>query len=114
MRHSASLKRVDRQRIRPDVRSLGDHFPYKVCINLDRRGDRWRRVSARFAEHGITDIVRFPAVDGSQLEIPPHWSVEPGAYGCLRSHVAVVEKARSAGARSVLIFEDDAVLDPEF
>jgi len=108
------LKHNDRQGKRPRAWTLEDYFPYKVCINLDRRTDRWQRVSARFAAHGIGDIVRFPALDGLELDIPPHWNEGPGAYGCLRSHVAVVEGARAKGVPSVLIFEDDAVLDSEF
>jgi len=108
------LKNTDLQPKPGAALMLEDYFPYKVCINLDRRSDRWRRISTRFAAHGISGILRFPAIDGSQLEIPAHWSEFPGAYGCLRSHVAVVENARAAGARSVLVFEDDAVLDPDF
>src|SRR5262249_21771903 len=47
-------------------------------------------------------------------ELPAHWTSSAGAYGCLLSHVQVVRAARDSGAANVLIFEDDAVLDPEF
>jgi GR25 family glycosyltransferase involved in LPS biosynthesis len=94
--------------------NLNEFYPYQVCINLDKRPDRWARVTARFAEHGINRVVRFPAVDGEQVELPPTWRGSPGAYGCLRSHLAVVEQARREAQPSVLIFEDDAVLAPEF
>lgn len=99
----------DRQPVR-----LDDFFPHRVCINLDRRPDRWERVCERFAAAGISAVARFPALDGNALTPPPGWTDEPGAYGCLRSHLAVVEEARRRKAPSVLIFEDDAVLDPEF
>src|SRR5689334_2435453 len=91
---------------------LNDFFPHKVCINLDKRKDRWERMQARFAEHKIEQVIRFPALDGNNLNIPPVWDDFPGAYGCLRSHLAVVEQAREEEQQSVLIFEDDAVLDP--
>ncbi|HWN11946.1 MAG TPA: glycosyltransferase family 25 protein [Pyrinomonadaceae bacterium] len=94
--------------------NVNDFFPDKVCINLDRRSDRWERMRARFAEHNIEDVVRFPALDGKSLDIPETWSDFPGAYGCLRSHLKVVEQARAEAKSSVLIFEDDAVLAPEF
>ena len=93
---------------------LNEFFPHKVCINLDKRSDRWGRMCARFAEHGIEGVERFPALDGRELTPPAGWAASRGAYGCLRSHMAVVERARREDWPSVLIFEDDAVLDPQF
>ncbi len=100
--------------MRNDEMSLNEFFPHKVCINLEIRPDRWNRISARFAEQGIHPVVRFPAVDGKNLEIPSVWRSSPGAYGCLQSHLAVVEQARDEARPSVLIFEDDTVLAPGF
>ena len=93
---------------------LNQLFPHKVCINLDRRPDRWQRMQTEFARHGVEDVRRFSAVDGNAVTLPAHWRHTRGAYGCLLSHVAVVQQARELGHESVLIFEDDAVLDPEF
>ena len=93
---------------------LNQLFPHKVCINLDRRAERWQRMQTEFARHGIADVRRFSACDGNALVLPPHWKHTAGAYGCLRSHVQVVEAARKLDHESVLIFEDDAVFDPEF
>jgi glycosyl transferase family 25 len=83
-------------------------FQYKVCINLDRRPDRLRRMRSRFASRGITGVERFAAIDGEGLIVPPGFLASRGAYGCIQSHMAVVRKAREAGAPDVLIFEDDA------
>lgn len=102
--------RIERGRLA----SVDDLFPHKVCINLDRRADRWERIRARFDASGINAVARFPALDAVALTPPTGWADEPGAYGCLRSHLAVVEEARRRNAPSVLIFEDDAVFDPEF
>lgn len=93
---------------------LDEFFPHQVCINLDTRPDRWKRITARFIEHSLGRVIRFPAVDGKALEVPPAWRNSPGAYGCLRSHLAVVEQARDQARPSVLIFEDDTVLAPKF
>src|SRR5262245_54057071 len=82
-------------------------FPHKACINLDRRPERWTRMQVRFAEHGIGSVMRFPAIDGAQLAVPPEWEGAAGAYGCSRSNIALVEHARTNGWPSVLIFEDD-------
>ncbi len=89
--------------------TIDDAFPSKICINLDRRPERWERVQVRFAEHGISGVRRFPALDGNELEIPSHWRHTAGAYGCLRSHTEAIEEARRLGVPSILIFEDDVV-----
>ena len=93
---------------------IDDVFPYKVCINLDRRAERWRQMERKFARHGIHLVCRFAAIDGDQIELPVNWTHTPGAYGCLRSHVEVVRKARDLGVSSVLIFEDDVAFHDEF
>jgi glycosyl transferase family 25 len=92
---------------------LTDLFPFRACINLDRRPERWRRMQRRFARHGLAPVERFPAVDGADLAPPAGWTDPPGAYGCLLSHLAVVREARRRGAPQVLIFEDDAVFHSE-
>jgi GR25 family glycosyltransferase involved in LPS biosynthesis len=93
---------------------IDEVFPYKVCINLDRRPQRWRQMERKFAGHGIHSVHRFPAIDGDLIELPANWTHTPGAYGCLRSHVEVVRKARHLGVSSVLIFEDDVAFHDEF
>lgn len=93
---------------------LNNLFPHKICINLDRRTDRWERMQTEFARHGIDDVRRFSARDGNALVLPSHWKHTAGAYGCLLSHLQVVQEARELDHESVLIFEDDAVLDPGF
>src|SRR6185369_3581423 len=95
-------------------RSLSTLFTKTVCINLDRRPERWERMQKEFARHDIKGVQRFAAIDGETIEKPAHWTHTAGAYGCLLSHVRVVSEARDSGAPNVLIFEDDAVLDPEF
>ncbi|HEY0367027.1 MAG TPA: glycosyltransferase family 25 protein [Pyrinomonadaceae bacterium] len=85
-----------------------------VCINLDRRPERWQRMQTQVARHGIHDVQRFSAVDGNSVPRPAGWIHSAGAYGCLLSHVDVVREAQRSNMPSVLIFEDDTVLDPEF
>jgi GR25 family glycosyltransferase involved in LPS biosynthesis len=89
-------------------------FTKIVCINLDRRPERWQRMQAQLARHGIHHVERFPAVDGNTVTKPAGWTHTAGAYGCLLSHVEVIREAQRSKARSVLIFEDDTVLDPDF
>jgi GR25 family glycosyltransferase involved in LPS biosynthesis len=89
-------------------------FPHRVCINLDRRPDRWTRVRGRFRQAGVSGVARFAAVDGSTVEVPEGWPYPRGAYGCLQSHVKAVEHARTNNWPNILIFEDDVVFADNF
>lgn len=71
-------------------------------------------MQAEFARHRIDGVQRCSAVDGTTMILPPHWRHTAGAYGCLLSHLKVVAEAHARNAESVLIFEDDTILDPEF
>jgi GR25 family glycosyltransferase involved in LPS biosynthesis len=92
---------------------LNSIFPYKICINLDRRPERWKRMKERFAQHGISPVVRFPAIDGSKVKTPATWPYSPGHYGCLQSHLTILRLARENEVPVILIFEDDCIFDPE-
>lgn len=90
---------------------LNPFFPYTVCINLDRRSDRWAHMEAQFARHHIGPVIRLSALDGETVPIPSDWKDHPGSYGCLQSNLAVVRQARENRWPSVLILEDDVVFD---
>ena len=94
----------------PDI---NEAFPHKFCINLDRRPERWEQMRSKFERSGVEGVQRFAAVDGQQAIVPANWYDSPGAYGCLRSHLEIIREARRLGWPNVLIFEDDAALDPE-
>ncbi len=92
---------------------LTEFFPHRVCINLDRRPERWERMQARFAAAGLGTVERFSAVDGAKGGVPERWPFSSGAYGCLHSHLAIVREARAQGRESILIMEDDVVFDDQ-
>lgn len=93
---------------------INELFPHQVCINLDRRPERWAESQQEFARHGIKRVKRVSAVDGDTLVAPPHWRESNGAYGCLLSHLRVVEEARLRRRSNILIFEDDVEFDVLF
>ena len=90
------------------------NFPLTICVNLDRRLERWQRLQRAFANQNMGPVRRFQATDGNDVVLPPNWIHSAGAYGCLLSHVRAVREARDAGLSSILIFKDDVVFDPEF
>ncbi len=71
-------------------------------------------MQAQLERHGLGPVQRFAACDGETITKPVGWTHSDGAYGCLISHVEVVREAQRSNAPSVLIFEDDTILDPEF
>jgi len=73
-----------------------DHVVY---INLDHRTDRWEQILAELAPHFPPEkVTRFSAIRRDN-----------GALGCTESHIAVLEMAKAAGWKNVLILEDDAM-----
>lgn len=95
--------------------TLNSVFPYKVCINLDRRPDRWAAMLENFERFDIRSVERLAAVDGRDVVPPERFGhLRPVDYACTLSHLTAVKKARDLGAPSVLIFEDDCLFDPNF
>jgi len=97
----------------PALLDLATCFPHRICINLARRRDRWAKAQAQFQQHEI-EVARWNAVDGAAIQAPPDWRYSPGAYGCNLSHMEAVREARDRRYESLLIFEDDVELHPEF
>jgi hypothetical protein len=65
----------------------------------------------RLAKHNIANVVRFNAIDGERLSVPPGWHGSAGAYGCLQSNLSIIQRAREERWPEVLIFEDDVLFD---
>lgn len=102
-----------------------------VCISLDRRPDRWANIKAS-AEIAGLPLERLSAVDAKGFEAHKHPSVSVGTahniyYGVRRSHYEIDTpgavgaslshfKAWTLAAQSgtLIIFEDDAVIPPDF
>lgn len=87
-------------------------FDRIVCINLDRRTDRWQCFQEHLADADwpFGRVERFSAIDGHQVPTPKWWRAGAGAWGCHQSHVAVMQRAIQDGVGSLLILEDDIVL----
>lgn len=73
-----------------------DCFKQMVCINLDKRTDRWQESKEEFKKMGIV-VDRFSAIRH------PH-----GATGCSLSHLAAIGLYQDL--ESLMIFEDDVCL----
>jgi GR25 family glycosyltransferase involved in LPS biosynthesis len=104
------------------------------CINMDKRKDRWIQFSAQPGLSGLPKLKRYPAVDGSKLDIMNDTRIPlitkhnilyktrrsheelntKGGIGCALSHMGIWEWQVKNNVPVVLIFEDDARVTPDF
>ncbi len=101
-----------------------------VCLNLDRRPDRWERIQGSPGFRSFPHIERWSGTDGKKIDImnDPRVSVlvkhnitmktrrghefidTAGAVGCYLSHASVYEWFAKSNDQVILIFEDDVAL----
>jgi GR25 family glycosyltransferase involved in LPS biosynthesis len=79
-----------------------DYFDKFYCISLDERADRRADASAQFEKVGLADKVEFVIVKKH-----PH-NIEQGIF---ESHLTCLDKGIRAGADSIVVFEDDILLE---
>ena len=78
--------------------SISNFFDAICCINLDSRADRWESVQKEFCRIWILEkVMRFSAIE----------TPENGHIGCILSHRAIIEYAKSMWWKNVMVFEDD-------
>ncbi|MFZ9376537.1 MAG: glycosyltransferase family 25 protein [Candidatus Fonsibacter ubiquis] len=86
------------------MKTLNNYFDKIVCINLDRRFDRWEKSQKQFKNFNL-NVERFSAIDGKvQVQKP---GLKPGELGALLSHLKVIKNAKKDNLKNVLILEDD-------
>ena len=93
------------------MNKINEFFGKVLCINLDRRPDRWEEVQKEFERHGRLAVERLAAVDGKLH--PVLGRLTPGETGCRMSHVAALEIAAQS-AKPTLILEDDVEFQDYF
>ncbi len=104
--------------------NINKYFDKIYCLNLDRRTDRWIKVSEEFKKFNI-EVERFSAIDGNDLEFQePVEDIQKlsskglienkYALACLKSHREIIKDAKLNGYRRVLIFEDDIIFSEDF
>jgi len=83
----------------PEARpSCWDFFDRIYCISLDDRGDRRFQAKNQFAAVDLLDRIEFVLVDRHPLN---------REQGIFESHIQCLKKGLAAGAKTILIFEDD-------
>lgn len=92
---------------------LSAHFERVAVLSLPAARQRRERVRAHLHHSGLGgDEIQFiPALPGSDSPAPRGWQGLP-AWGCLRSHLSLMEQAERDGVESLLVLEDDVVFSP--
>ena len=91
--------------------NIETEFPARYWINLARRQERRFETEWRLEQAGLT-AERFPAVDARFVRKNRGYE-SAGRYALALTQRLAIRKAMLAGAKAVLIFEDDVVLHPE-
>jgi GR25 family glycosyltransferase involved in LPS biosynthesis len=90
-------------------------FDRIYLINLDRRIDRLGQFRAKTVNiPSLAQFKRFRAIHGDTVGVPNYYLGGGGAWGCLRSHCAILEEATMDNLTSILVLEDDVCFVPDF
>jgi len=112
----ADARKVWEVAVSPIVTDLTKFFDAIYCINLDKDTERWETFQAQLktCNWPFGPVQRFSALQGDKIGIPLYFHQGGGAWGCLRSHLRVLEMSLMADHKRILVMEDDADLRPEF
>ena len=96
---------------------LKNHFSKIVIITTAGREVRAKQALTKMQSQGLIespkDVELTVGVLGSELIAPAWWRAGNGAWGCLQSHIRVLQDAWLEGASEILILEDDVCWIPE-
>jgi len=79
-----------------------EYFDKIYCISLDERSDRRKEAKAQFDAVGLLNSVEFVIVKKHPIDCE---------QGIFESHLLCMKKGLSAGADTIVIFEDDICFD---
>ena len=85
-------------------------------INLPYKPDRRERLTRHLLDIGLirdaAEIRWVRAISGDWCRPPVWWRAGNGAWGCLMSHLRIVQDAIMDGLENYMVLEDDAVFQP--
>lgn len=113
--------------------NINDYFCKIYILNLDKHVDKWERLEKKMKKLGITNYVRFSAVNGyvephksewEKYSKEPYDNIEkklnrkkigsPGVLGNLKSLIRILEDAKKNKYKKILLFEDDVIFHKKF
>lgn len=116
MLHAAIQSSLSKDDNAINSKDLENYFDQVWVINLKRREDRlsrfWKEIEKSRWPFRRPQV--FNAVEGDKVGVPKYWQTGGGSYGCLRSHLMLLERAIQDDIKSILILEDDAIFTGTF
>lgn len=99
-----------------NAKFLYEFFDRVVVVNLDRRQDRMERFRRHLAHIGwpFKPVERVRAIDGLKVRPPGWFHAGGGAWGCMMSHLRIIEDAMMDDVQSLLVLEDDVYFGNDF
>jgi len=93
--------------------ALSTHFERVAVLSLPAASERRERLRRHLQATGLGggEVQFIPALPGSDCPPPRGWRGLP-AWGCLRSHLTVLQQALHDGVESLLLLEDDVEFLP--
>ncbi|MCW1912910.1 glycosyltransferase family 25 protein [Luteolibacter sp. GHJ8] len=91
---------------------LTDFFEKIFVINLPYKAERRDRLTKHLAVAGLAspeDITWVRAISGDMCPPPDYFKAGGGAWGCLQSHLRIVQDATMDGLGNYLVLEDDVI-----
>ena len=92
--------------------TLCDYFEKVFVINLSCKPDRRERLSENLGRVGLAEpreIAWVRAISGDWCCPPHYYKAGNGAWGCLQTHLRIVQDAIMDKLENYLVLEDDAV-----
>ena len=93
-------------------------------INLKRRSDRKKQIINKLNSFYLNNYEVIEAVVGLEPNISNQFEklkssfstkiINPGHYGCLLSHIKVINEAKKQNLKSILVLEDDIIFSNDF
>jgi len=92
---------------------LLDYFNRTYVISLPHHSDRRKRLF-RCLRGAVSPnrMEVFEAIHGDSLPAPAYWRQGNGSWGCLCSHVRLLQEIWQKGYERALILEDDTIISP--
>lgn len=88
-------------------------FEKTFVINLPFKTERLEAFQ-RAVPRILGEVQVWPAVHGDSIQHPSWWKSGRGAWGCLRSHLQILEYCYQQKVESYLVCEDDSIFRPDF
>ena len=82
---------------------ITEFFDKTYCVNLDRRPDRWGECVVEFEKNKLTNVNRFKAVDGKELNQTSSGFMTPSRLALVLTNIQILEESIQNGYNSILM-----------